>query len=122
MHYSLHYSIYTILEFITFLLNLLELILDIILEKGIETFKNLEGPVAQENYLRNVRLEKLASDYLPVQMTEDEIEIQVHTIIQVLGAETMKDMGKVMGRFNSEFPKGSFDGAVVSKIVKEKLA
>jgi uncharacterized protein len=89
--------------------------------EGISIYKDLEGPVAQENYLRNVRLEKLASEYLPTQLSEDEITIKLHTIIQTTGATTMKDMGKVMGIFNKENAKGTFDGGLVSKIVRTRL-
>ena len=91
--------------------------------EGIEVYKNLEGPVAQDNYLRNVRLEKLASDYLPTQLTEDEITIEVSKIMETLGIDSgMNNMGRIMGTFNKEHAKGTFDGGLVSKIVRNKLA
>lgn len=45
----------------------------------------------------------------------------VSDIIEGLGASTMKDMGKVMAKFNSEFP-GKADGKIVSQIVKDRLS
>lgn len=58
--------------------------------------------------------------YLPQQLSEDEIEqIVTHTINEI-GANSMKDMGKVM---NALMPKvkGRADGALVSKYVKQNL-
>ena len=89
--------------------------------EGIATYKDLEGPVAQDNYLRNVRLEKLSSDYLPTVMSEADLTEAVTSAIETVGAETMKDMGKVMGFLTSNFAKGTYDGAMASKIVRTQL-
>jgi uncharacterized protein len=89
--------------------------------EGIDTYKNLEGDVAQANYLRNVRLEKLANNYLPTQMTEADLSEAVDSAIKKLSATNMKDMGKVMGYLTSNYGKGTYDGAMASKIVRTKL-
>jgi uncharacterized protein YqeY len=90
-------------------------------QEGIKIYKDLEGPVAQENYLNNVRLEKLASDFLPKQMTEDDLTRAIESAIITLNVDSMKGMGKIMGYLTSNYGKGTFDGAVASKIVKQKL-
>ena len=63
---------------------------------------------------------KYLEEYLPKQLTEEEITERVKTIITNLGAATIKDMGKVMGVANKEMA-GIASGQVISKIVKELL-
>lgn len=58
--------------------------------------------------------------FLPVQLTEEEIETAIISIIDQLGAEGMKDMGKVMGKA-SQVLSGKADGKTISTIVKTKL-
>ena len=58
--------------------------------------------------------------FLPVQLTEEEIETAIISIIDQLGAEGMEDMGKVMGKA-SQVLSGKADGKTISTIVKTKL-
>ena len=58
--------------------------------------------------------------FLPVQLTEAEIETAIISIIDQLGAEGMKDMGKVMGKA-SQVLSGKADGKTISTIIKTKL-
>ena len=60
-------------------------------------------------------------NYLPKQMTEDDLRAFVRAKIEALGASSMRDMGKVMGA-TSKALAGQADGAVLSRIVKELLA
>jgi uncharacterized protein YqeY len=59
-------------------------------------------------------------NYLPKQMTEDDLRAFVKAKIEALGASSMRDMGKVMGATSKELA-GQADGAVLSRIVKELL-
>lgn len=59
--------------------------------------------------------------FLPEQLTEEEIEKVVVQTIDSIGAEGMKDMGKVMGIVSKELA-GQADGKTISTIVKQKLA
>lgn len=59
--------------------------------------------------------------YLPEEMGEDEIIRFVDEAIASTGALTPQDMGKVMGALMPH-TKGKADGAVVSRIVREKLS
>ncbi|MEJ7691926.1 GatB/YqeY domain-containing protein [Daejeonella sp.] len=59
--------------------------------------------------------------YLPKQMARDEVAAYVKDAIQRSGAESMKDMGKVMGLVNKELT-GKADGKTISELVKELLA
>ena len=58
--------------------------------------------------------------YLPEQMSEEEITKLVEEAISQTGAASAQDMGKVMGALMPK-TKGKADGAVVSRIVREKL-
>ncbi len=64
---------------------------------------------------------KVLTEYLPSQMTEDEIKKVVDGTITEAGAESMKDMGKVMKLLMPKV-QGKADGAVVNKIVKATLS
>jgi uncharacterized protein YqeY len=59
-------------------------------------------------------------DYLPQQLTEDEIHEIVRTAVIEVGANSIKDMGKVMAVVQPRV-KGRADGKLVSQIVKEQL-
>ena len=59
--------------------------------------------------------------YLPAQATEADITAAVEAAITETAANSMQDMGKVMGLVTAKFG-GTADGAIVAKIVKEKLA
>jgi uncharacterized protein YqeY len=58
--------------------------------------------------------------YLPAQMSEDEIRGVIARIISDTGAQSQKDMGKVMGAATKELA-GKADGKLVAQIVKELL-
>jgi len=58
--------------------------------------------------------------YLPKQMSVEELEAAIQTIIVSTGAQGPKDMGKVMGVAGKELA-GKADGRVVSEVVKRLL-
>jgi len=64
---------------------------------------------------------EVISQFLPAQLDENEIEKVVVETIDSIGAEGMKDMGKVMGIVNSKLA-GQADGKTISTIVKAKLS
>lgn len=59
--------------------------------------------------------------YLPKQLSEDELRVEIQSIIDKAGASSMKDMGRVMGEASKAFA-GSADGKTISVIVKELLS
>lgn len=59
--------------------------------------------------------------YLPKQMSEEEIETVVKEIIAQTGAQSMKEMGKVMGIASKQLA-GKADEKKISEIVKKLLA
>jgi len=60
---------------------------------------------------------KVLEQFLPEQLTEEEIEKVVVLTIEATGAAGMKDMGKVMGIVSKELA-GQADGKTISSIVK----
>ena len=59
--------------------------------------------------------------YLPQALSNEEIEENIKQIIKETGAESMKDMGKVMGLAGKSMA-GQADGKLISEIVKKLLA
>ena len=59
--------------------------------------------------------------FLPEQLDEASIEKVVTDTIAKMGAEGMKDMGKVMGAVSKQLA-GQADGKTISSIVRKKLA
>ena len=62
----------------------------------------------------------LVKKYLPEPIGENEIKKEITKIINENNAQSMADMGKIMGIAMNKF-SGSVDGNIVQKIVKEKL-
>ena len=58
---------------------------------------------------------------MPEQLSSEQIEKIVANVILKIGAEGMKDMGKVMGIASNEMV-GKADGKTISTIVKQKLS
>lgn len=63
---------------------------------------------------------EVISQFLPEMLSESEVEQYVLEAIQTLEAESMKDMGKVMG-FLSQKLDGQTDGKTLSSLVKQHL-
>ena len=59
--------------------------------------------------------------YLPKQLSSEELKPIIQEIISSTGAESMKDMGKVMGMASQKLA-GKADGKTISAMVKELLA
>ena len=59
--------------------------------------------------------------FLPAPLTEDEISAMTDSVIAETGAESMRDMGKVVGMLKGPM-QGRADMAVVSKQVKDRLS
>ena len=62
----------------------------------------------------------ILEEYLPEQLSEQEIEEKVKAIISNLGANSMKDMGKVMKTAKEELG-ASADGKTINEIAKKLL-
>jgi uncharacterized protein YqeY len=77
---------------------------------------NREDLAAQEEYEIGV-----LQDYLPEALDADEITRIIAETIEATGAQSMKDMGKVMGQLKPKL-QGRADMAAVSAQVKQQLS
>ena len=64
---------------------------------------------------------ELIQQFLPKALSEDEVKDVVKSVIEEIGADGMKDMGKVMG-ISSKKLLGKADGKMISTIVRELLS
>ena len=63
---------------------------------------------------------KVLQEFLPKQMTADELEKELKILINDIGATSMADMGKVMTKAMAVY-KGKADGSLISRTVKDLL-
>ncbi len=63
----------------------------------------------------------ILEEYLPEQISEEELEGIVSEAIKSVGADSAKDMGKVMKEVMSKV-QGRADGKTISEIAKKKLS
>ncbi|MBA3323779.1 MAG: GatB/YqeY domain-containing protein [Rhodobacteraceae bacterium] len=64
---------------------------------------------------------RIIKDYLPRQMTEDEVRQAISRAIAETGAASIRDMGRVMAELKSRHP-GKMDFARASAAVKEAFS
>ncbi len=60
-------------------------------------------------------------EYLPQQLTREELEVIVADAVKTTGASSMKDMGKVMAAVMPQ-TKGRADGKMINEIAKGMLS
>lgn len=63
----------------------------------------------------------IIEEYLPRQLTEDEVRGVVREVIETTGAESKADMGKVMGAAMGRL-RGRADGSMVQRVAVELLS
>jgi uncharacterized protein len=69
---------------------------------------------------KNQKEIEILSQYLPEQLSENEVDRIVIETINEVDAGSMKDMGKVMSAIMPKV-KGKADGSIVNKLVKKHL-
>ena len=62
----------------------------------------------------------IIEEFLPRQLSEEEIRQAVDEVIAETGAESLKDMGRVMGALKAKYA-GQMDMSQASRLVKERL-
>lgn len=77
---------------------------------------------AGRNDLADVEIAEkvIIEEYLPQQLSEEEVRLKVAEAISATGATTMKDMGKVVALLKPDLV-GKADMGFVSKLVKDSL-
>jgi uncharacterized protein YqeY len=61
------------------------------------------------------------AEFMPEQLSEEEIEEIIDDVISEVGATSIRDLGRVMAGVMHQV-SGRADGSVVNQLVKEKLA
>lgn len=64
---------------------------------------------------------EIISQFLPEQLSEEELAAVISKIVESAGATSMKDMGKVMGMASKQLA-GKADGKAISMVVKKLLS
>lgn len=64
---------------------------------------------------------RVIQEFLPAQLSAEELESVIKSIISETGAESMKDMGKVMGTATKQLG-GKAEGRAISEMVKKLLS
>ena len=86
------------------------------LKEGIEEFKKVGRSDDAE---RNEKELAVVQEYLPKELSLQEVKSLVETVIAEIGATSAKEMGKVMKEVMARSP--GIDGKLVSQLVKEIL-
>ena len=86
-------------------------------KESAKIYQENNRPELAENELAEAAV---IEEYLPKQLSEEELEKEIKAIIAETGAEGPKDMGKVMGVATKKLA-GKAEGKVISAKVKELL-
>lgn len=84
-----------------------------LIQKSIKNLEIIGSTVAMEEI-------KILEQYIPKQMSEVEIEEAIKLLVIETGASGVKDIGKLMNAFNSQY-KGMANGKLVSEVIKKIL-
>ncbi len=76
---------------------------------------------SSERAEKELKEKTIIEAYLPKQLSEDELADIVSNVISELGVTDISGMGKVIGKVREE-TTGRADGALIAKMVKEKLS
>lgn len=82
-----------------------------------ETISLVKNPIVQNDLLVE---RAVVAQFLPSQLTTEELRIAIVAITNELDVHTMRDMGKVMKVLKERFD-GQYDGAVASTLIKSIL-
>lgn len=96
-------------------------ILQKLAKQGKETAATYTAANRQDLANEELAQVQVIEEYLPKPLSEAEIEQAVREIIAQTGAQTMKDMGRVMGTASKQLA-GKADGSTISKIVRQLLS
>ena len=96
------------------------LLLQSMIKQRRESIKLYEQGGRMELAQREAEEIGVIEEFLPEQMSHDEMAIAITRIISEVGAESLKDMGKAMGALKEQYA-GQMDFAKASAMVKERL-
>lgn len=75
----------------------------------------------EDLYAKEMAEMAVISAFMPEQMEEGELREKIAALIREMGADSMQQMGPVMGRATKELA-GKADGKMISQVVRELLS
>lgn len=87
-------------------------------KEAADQFASQDRTEMAENELKQAAV---IEQFLPAQLSQEELEAEIKAIISETGATEMKDMGKVMGLANQKLA-GKADGKAMAQLVKTLLS
>ncbi len=90
-------------------------------KKRVEAMEAFDAAGREEQADREEFELDVIEEFMPDQLTEDELEEVVDDVIAEVGATSIRDLGRVMADVMPRV-SGRADGSVVSQLVREKLA
>ncbi len=95
-----------------------------IIQKGVkqreEAARQYKEAGREDLYEKEMKEAQILKNYLPKQLSDEELEAQIKEIIEEVGASSLKDMGKVMGVATKKLA-GKADGKRINQMVKKIL-
>ena len=86
-----------------------------------EAAEQFETNARQELAEKELAQAEVIQQFLPAQLTDEELTMAIKEIVAEVGATSPKDMGKVMGAASSKLA-GKAEGKLISAKVKDILA
>jgi uncharacterized protein len=90
-------------------------------KKRVEAMEAFDAAGRKEQADREEFELDVIEEFMPDQLSEEELEEIVDDVIAEVGATSIRDLGRVMADVMPRV-SGSADGSVVSQLVREKLA
>ena len=90
-------------------------------KKRVEAMEAFDAAGREEQADREEFELDVIEEFMPDQLSEDELEEIVDDVIAEVGATSIRDLGRVMADVMPQV-SGRTDGSVVSQLVREKLA
>ena len=98
-----------------------EQIIQKLAKQGRESAEIYKNQGREDLYAHEMAQVEVLNEFLPKQLSEEELRTALKAIIEKVGATSAKEMGKVMGVASKELA-GVADGKAISAIVKELLS
>jgi uncharacterized protein YqeY len=90
-------------------------------KRRVEAAEAFRAGEREEQAAKEDRELEILEEFMPEQLSDDELEEIVDDVIAEVGATGVRDFGRVMADVMPQVA-GRADGAVVSQLVREKLA
>ena len=95
-------------------------VIEKLIKQGTESARQFEEGDRDDLVKKELAEVEVLKTYMPDPLSAEELDVLIDEIIQTTGAESVRDMGKVMNGIRGK-AQGRADMSVVSSRVKEKL-